>query len=224
VNMAATGVLYEAAAAARRLERPGHGRWEAIAQEMFVPRRGDVVLNHDKFTPEEDGVTGATPETLAALFPVGYCLDPKAERATIDFYLGRVEPYLGHPMLSPLLGVYAAWIGDRARSAELFEKGYAEFINEPFTETDEFSRPRNPDKPRVGPFQANIGGFLSSCLFGLTGLRVGANEPSEWARRPVVLPEGWSAIEVENLWIRGRQASLHAAHGAERAELIVEGD
>ena len=224
VNMAATGVLYEAAAAARALKRLGDRRWEAIAREMFVPRRGDVVLNHDRFTPEEGGVTGATPEVLAALFPIGYCLDAKSERATIEFYLDRVDPYLGYPMLSPLLGVHAAWLGDRRRAADLLEKGYAEFINAPFTETDEFSRTRHPDRPRVGPFQANLGGLLSACLFGFPGIRIGAGDPAEWPRRPVTLPDGWDAIEVERLWIRGKPASLRARHGAERAELRIEAD
>ena len=219
VNMAAKRVLYEAAAAARRLGRKDAEWWEKIAERVFVPWANGVLLNHDRFTPEEGGVTGATPEVLAALFPVWYCADPETERATIQFYLDRVDEFIGYPMLSALLGVYAAWIGDRKRSLDLFERGYADFILEPFTETDEFSRKRFPDKPRVGPFQANLGGFLSSCLYGLPGIRIGPEEPAAWPRRRVVLPAGWDAIEVDRLWIRNRPASLRATHGAERAQL-----
>jgi hypothetical protein len=219
VNMAAKRVLYEAAAAARRLGRMDAERWETIAEGLFVPWANGVLLNHDRFTPEEGGVTGATPEALAALFPIGYRADPETERATIEFYLGRVDEFIGYPMLSALLGVYAAWIGDRKRSLSLFERGYADFILEPFTETDEFSRKKFPEKPRVGPFQANLGGFLSACLYGLPGIRIGPEEPGDWARRPVTLPSGWDSIEVERLWIRDRPASLRAIQGAERAEL-----
>jgi hypothetical protein len=219
VNMAAKRVLYEAAAAARRLGRMDAARWETIAERLFVPWANGVLLNHDRFTPEEGGVTGATPEALAALFPIGYCADPETERATIEFYLGRIDEFIGYPMLSALLGVYAAWIGDRRRSLSLFERGYADFILEPFTETDEFSRKKFPDKPRVGPFQANLGGFLGACLYGLSGIRIGPEEPGQWARRPVILPSGWDAIEVERLWIRDRPASLRAIQGAQRAEL-----
>jgi hypothetical protein len=124
-------------------------------------------------------------------------------------------------MLSALLGTYAARLGDRSRSADLFERGYAEFINEPFWETDEFSR-KFEDKPPVGPFQANLGGFLMSCISGLPGLEVSSAPPEEWAKRRVVLPEGWDAIEVERLWVRGRESSLVARHGAKRAELVSE--
>ena len=221
VNMAASVVLREAAHAARKLGRDGAEHYDALAGKIFIPRRDGVLLNHDRFTPDEPGVTGATPEALAALFPIGYPATPETERATIEFYLARADPYLGHPMLSALLGVFAARLGQRERALELFEKGFAEFTLEPFTETAEFSRTRFPDKPRAGPFQANIGGFLSACMFGLTGIEIGPEEPCEWARRAVTLPAGWSAIEIERLWVRGKPASLRATHGAERAELVV---
>ena len=118
---------------------------------MFLPMDGDIVKNHDRFTSSESGVTGATPEALAGLFPMTYQVSPEVERATIGFYLGRVEPYIGHPMLSAPLGVYAARLGDRRRSLQLFEVGYAEFVNPPFGEVNEFSRTRFPDNPVVGP-------------------------------------------------------------------------
>src|SRR6184192_224185 len=224
VNMAAKVVLREAAEAARCLGRQDAQAWERIAERIFVPWANEVILNHDRFTPDEAGVTGATPEALAGLFPVGYCTSPETERATIRFYLDRVGEFIGHPMLSALLGVYAAWIGDRDRSLELFEKGYAEFINAPFTETDEFSRTRFSDRPRVGPFQANLGGFLMACLYGLPGIRLGPEEPTEWPRRSVCLPSGWTAIDVERIWVRNRPASLHAAHGEKRARIALAAD
>jgi hypothetical protein len=219
INMAAKVVLGEAAAAARRLERDDAGAWERLASELFVPWANGVLLNHDRFTPDEKGVTGATPEVLAGLFPIGYCTDSETERRTIEFYLGRVGEYIGYPMLSPLLGVYAAWLGEREQSLELFERGYADFVTEPWSETDEFSRKKFPDKPRVGPFQANLGGFLAACMYGLPGIRVGPEEPCEWARRPVILPAGWDAIEIERIWTRNRAASVRAAHGAQRARI-----
>ena len=219
VNMAAKVVLAEAATAARCLGRGDPESWDRLAEQLFIPWANGVLLNHDRFTPEESGVTGATPEVLAGFFPVGYRTSEETMRNTIEFYLARVDEFVGHPMLSALLGVYAAWQGDRRRSRDLFEKGYADFVLEPFTETDEFSRRRFPEKPRVGPFQANIGGFLSSCLYGLPGIEVGPEEPRDWARRPVTLPLGWDAIEVERIWVRHRPASLRAEHGAARARI-----
>jgi trehalose/maltose hydrolase-like predicted phosphorylase len=220
VNMAAAVVLAEAAFAGRALGRGPADTWERMAAAMYVPvdRRRPIIKNAEHFTARASGRGPATPEALYGLFPVGYPVDPRTERETIRFYLQRVEPYLGSPMLSPLLGVYAARVGDRKRSLRLFESGYAEFINPPFRETDEWSRTRYPDKPRVGPFYANLGGFLMSCLLGLTGIEIGSGEPIAWPRRAVVMPEGWDGIEAD-LIVRGKRARLRARHGDAKARL-----
>ncbi len=120
--------------------------------------------------------------------------------------------YVGSPMLSALLGVYAARLGRREEALDLFEKGYAAFIRQPFTITAEYDPTVFPEQEIAGPFTANLGGFLTSCLYGLTGIRLGA------AAAPVVqptreMPLGWDGVEVERLWIRGRPASLSARHG-----------
>lgn len=218
-NMSAAVVLGGAAAVADRLKRPDGLRWAEIAAGMFLAMDGEVIKNHDRFTPAEGGVTGATPEALAGLFPMTYHVAPEVERATIAFYLDRVEPYIGHPMLSAPLAVFAARLGDRRRALDLFEAGYADFVNPPFGEVNEFSRTRFPNKPVVGPLFANLGGFLISLVLGLPGLRLDDGNPAAWPRRPVVLPEGWTAIEVERLTIRGSRARLMARHGTERARL-----
>jgi hypothetical protein len=219
VNMAAIRLLSEAADCARRLHRPDASRWEGIARRIVVPTdlEGRVILNHDGFDPQDRSPMACTPEPLAAFFPIGYRAEPAIEEATTRFHLDRVAPYLGRPMLSPLLGVFAARLGDRGRSLELFERGFADFVQEPFGEVHEFSRRRFPDKPPCGPFMANLGAFLSACLYGLAGLEVTFGDPAGWCQRPVVLPQGWDAIEVERIHVRGREASLRARHGDPRA-------
>ena len=67
--------------------------------------------------------------------------------------------------------------------------------------------------------KTNPGGFLTACLYGLTGIQVGPGEMREWGTRPVVLPAGWESIEVERIWVRGRPARLVARHGAATAEI-----
>ena len=74
-----------------------------------------------------------------------------------------------------------------------------------------------PDTPPSRSFFANLGGFLSGLLYGLPGIRLGADEPSTWPSRPVVLPAGWRSIEVERAWVRAKPARIVATHGAERA-------
>jgi hypothetical protein len=134
-------------------------------------------------------------------------------RKTIEFYLGRVDGYIGAPMMSAPLGVFAAWIGDRARAAELFEQGYGAFINDPYRETNETSNLRMPDKPRSAPLFANLGGFLSSLYFGLPRLRMTSESLATWSEAPVAMPEGWDGIEVERIWLRGEAYRLDATHG-----------
>src|SRR5262245_28302993 len=89
-------------------------------------------------------------------------------------------------------GAWAARLGDREPSARLFQEGYADFVDEPFLVTNEFSR-RFPAEARAGPLMANVGGFLTSLLYGLTGLVLGPEEPTSWARRPAVMPALWTA-------------------------------
>ena len=81
-------------------------------------------------------------------------------------------------------------------------------------QTLEYRRDPFPEQPAAGPFFANIGGFLTSLLFGFTGMRVGPGEPAGWMRRPIVLPAGWKVIAVDRLWAHGRVTRLAASHGS----------
>jgi hypothetical protein len=224
VNIGAIAALQEATALAERCGFPAPSSWAEVAEGMFLPRDGatGAILNHDRFDPdEEDAVVAGTPEAAAGLFPLGYRVEPEVEAATLRGALSRIDPYLGLPMLSAPAAVYAAWLGDRRRAAELFEAGYAEFVNEPYGEVNEFSNVRFPDKPRAAPLFANLGGLLTSLLYGLPRLRLGPGPPDSWCQGPVVMPEGWEGLEVERLWVRGRPASFAARHGAARPRLEV---
>jgi hypothetical protein len=215
-NMAAIVALRETTGIARSLQMPYRRCWETIAGELVIPvdPQNRFVANHDGYHPDED--QGATPEAAAGLFPLEFTLDPETERRTLEFYVERADEYAGQPMLSALLGAFAARLGDRARSLDLFEKGYGQFIVDPYTITLEYSPSAFPDHPRAGPFTANLGGFLTSLLYGLPGLHLLAGDPSTWFQRTVVLPEGWDAIHSDSIWVRGRPMAMHAGHGDPR--------
>ncbi len=221
VNMAASVVLREAIACAERLGFQVPHRWPAIARGLVVPgdERTSVILAHDGYRPDEP--KGATPEPLAGLWPVGYQTSKAVEEATIRYYLDLAPEYVGSPMLSAFLGTWAARLGDRARSAALFEEGYAAFVSDRFYDTHEYRKDKFPEQPVAGPFIANIGGFLMGCLYGLPGLRLGPGKPETWCERPVVMPAGWDGVEVGRVWVRGRPAHLLARHGDERARLVM---
>jgi hypothetical protein len=222
VNMAGAEALREAVALGRKLELPYQESWETVAAEFVIPidPQSRVIRNHDGYQPGEK--MGETPEAAAGLFPLGFVTDRETERRTLEFYLRLADKYAGTPMLSAMLGVYAAWLGDRDAALDLFEKGYAEFVVEPFTITTEYSPTAYPNQPRAGPFTANLGGFLTSCLYGLTGLRLNSDDPASWFRRKIILPRGWDAVRVDRVWVRGRPAALRAEHGEDRAYLVFD--
>ncbi|MFC7483633.1 hypothetical protein ACFQX7_31480 [Luedemannella flava] len=123
VNMSAAVALREAATLGRSLGRGRVEAWEKAAVDMVLATDPDtgVILNNDGYDRGE-GKAG-TPEAPAGLFPAGFETDPETERRTFAFYLDQADSYLGSPMLSALLGVYAARTGDRDLALEMFERG-----------------------------------------------------------------------------------------------------
>jgi len=219
VNMAARVVLREASAFAETLGEEPRRLWGRIADKLVLPvaSRGRHIPNHDDYRVDE--LKGGTPEASAGIFPVGHAVSPDVEEATFRFAVEEQSPrYVGTAMLSAFLPYYAARAGLAEKATELLESGYGNFINEPFLETDEFTDTA-PDQPRTGPMFANIGGFLTTLLYGYPGLRLGPGAPETWPERRVVLPAGWKSIEVERLWVHGEGRSLTAAAGARVAIL-----
>jgi hypothetical protein len=215
-NMAAVVVLNETISAARRLGRDLGLQWRDIAERMILPRRGAIVVSHDAFRIGEE--KGATPDPLMGIWPVGYPLPEPDTQATLAFYLAHADGYIGSPMLSALYGVWAARTGNRDLTLKLLDDGYAAFAHGRFAQILEYRADRFPEQPMAGPFFANMGGFLSGLLMGLPRLEPNEDAPETWATAPVVLPKGWTSIEVDRLFVRGQPMRLVARHG-ERAVL-----
>lgn len=216
--MAAIQILRRAIRAAEQTGRPAPAEWAATAEQLFLPSRADgVIAAHDGFRVSEP--KGATPSPLAGLFPYDHP-SPEGERQkTLDFYLQHWEAYVGAPMFPALYATWAAMAGDRDLSLKLFGEGYAAYDQGRFHQCLEY-RPDHPDSQvRAGPFFANIGGMLLGLMLGLTGVVIDDGDPQTWSRRPIVLPRGWTAIEIGRVWVRGRPMRLSATQGAARAEL-----
>lgn len=194
--------------------------WEAVARGLVVPKRDGRLIPHDGFRENEE--KAATPSPLMGIFPLESALDPAIARATTDYYLRRAEEYIGSPMLSSLYGVWAARYGDRRKSLELLEKGYAQFASGRFCQTLEYHPEKFPEQPQAGPFFANMGGFLMSLLLGFPRLRPGPGDVSGWGKQDVILPAGWKQIAVERIWLKGRPARLCAAHGRPAAVTFLD--
>jgi protein-glucosylgalactosylhydroxylysine glucosidase len=210
-NMAAVSVLRSAISTAEQLSRSANPVWAQIADKIVIPMRGQIIVSHDGYRTDEE--KGGTPDPLMGVFPLGFEMSPEIEAATLDFYLALRKNYIGSPMLSALYGVWAARTGDRALSAKLMEEGYGRFCVGRFCQTLEYREDVFPEQPRAAPFFANLAGFLMGLLLGFTGLRPGPGEPASWSQREIVLPKGWTAIEIDQLWIHRRPFRLVARHG-----------
>jgi hypothetical protein len=221
VNIGAITVLREAVELAELVGATPGAAWPRIARRLVLPidRRTRRIRNYDGHRRTDE--KGDTPDGAAALLSFGYDAGPDVEQATYSDNAAAADGYVGSPMLSALLGVFAARAGDEARALELFERGYAEFVVDPFSVTLEYSPVVFPERTPAGPFTANLGGFLSACLYGLTGIQPGPGDPDSWCARPVVLPKGWRGVEVERVWVRGGEARLVARRGAERAAIEI---
>jgi Glycosyl hydrolase family 65 central catalytic domain len=219
-NMAAATMLRGATQIGEAIGETPPSNWSEIADRLVVPtatRRG-AIINHDDARLDEP--QGGVPEGAAGLFPVGYRAPRNVEISTYRYAAMEQAPsYVGGPMLSALLPVYAARGGEPALARDLLESGFGDFINEPFLEPDEYPRGRT-DRPRASPMFANLGGYLTGLLYGFTGVRMSMSDPDSWAERPVVLPDGWIGIHVERVWIRGRPWRLDAVAGAQRSMLV----
>lgn len=217
--MAAGQVLRRAIRAADQLGRDAPPAWREIEKDLYLPVRADgVIAAHDGFRVSED--KGATPSPLAGFFPYDHPSSSRERQATLQFYLSYWKAYVGAPMFPALYTTWAALAGDRNLALKLFEEGYAAYDMGRFHQCLEY-RPDHPDSVvAAGPFFANLGGMLLGLMLGLTGLAIDDGDPRLWPRRPVVLPEGWDAIEIDRVWIRGKPWRLVARHGAERAEIL----
>jgi len=216
--MAARIILERATETAKRVGLPPRPAWARVADGLHIPLRADgAIASHDDYRSTEE--KGATPSPLMGFFPYWAEVDAETMQKTLTFYLGLWRDYVGSPMLPALYGTWAAWAGDRALSLKLLEEGYGLYQYGRFQQTLEYRVDLPSEGVASGPFFANMGGFLTGLMFGFPGIKVGPGEPESWPSRPVVLPQGWEAIECDRLWIRGRPARLVARHGADRAEL-----
>ena len=213
-NMSAATALRAAADCASMIGETAPVLWRDIADRLTLPRdrRRGAIINHDGAKLSES--QGGVPESAAGLFPIGYRVSAEEERATYRYAAVEQAPlYVGAPMLSALLPAYAARAGEAALAVELLERGYGDFINEPFLEPDEYPRSRT-DRPRASPMFANLSGYLTSVLYGFTGISWATAILGPGRSTPLRCPR---AGEVST-WIgSGSEALLrHSMHGKAR--------
>ena len=208
-----------------RHRRARPGLWREIADGLVLPRdrRRGAILNHDGARLEDPRAASRRERPDCSRSDIDR--SEREELATYRYAAVEQAPlYVGAPMLSALLPVFAARAGEPALARSSSRAGYGDFINEPFLEPDEYPRSRN-DRPRASPMFANLSGYLTGVLYGFTGLQIGHDEPGAWSRHPVRMPSEWRAVRIGRLWIRGRPWALEARAADDSCRLTpLDGD
>ncbi len=223
-NLMSIKILRSAAEYSVKLGYGERKQWLKIADEMFVPTREDGVLPQYEGMPDKEQQPSTT---LMSYFPYGYTTGD--DRASIQYYIDHgMERYLHYPMLTGFLGVYPAWLGDRKKALEFYNKANLTFFIAPFFACTEWSTPNEDD--RLNPkhhfntsFITGRGSLLAGLLLGLTKICPwnGAvdGDPEAWLGKNIILPDGWEKITLGKIYIRGKAYRATAVNGAERTVL-----
>ncbi len=229
-NITCKIVLSEAIHVSKVLGYKPRSSWIDVEKKLYIPidSESNVILKNDGYK-YNGGV--CYPDPLMAYFPYGYKHNEKVDAATKEFYVNLAHTFIGQPMMSSFFGVFAARMGDRKLSRELFDSGNLNFIKDTFMQFTEFAPhiqgwsktlhsnlAYSPSWTRT-PFVTQAGGLLTGLLLGLPGIQIGSGELEQWCQHPVAMPEGWDGIEVERVWLKNKPVHLIARHGDKKATI-----
>jgi len=214
MNIAARMVLEAAVHCCRMLGYVPPASWTRIAARIVVPidTKRRIVLPYDN----------ASEKRAYSLGNLDYLIvhDPPLPSDLMQNTYEHEKKLRGTRAITPgfmCAGVAAsaAFFGDRKRASELFRQSWEPYWVDPYGLTKEHEK---------GPtcFLTNFGSLLQTVLFGFTGLRI---SEGDWSRHTATLPEGWTRIEVDRVWVRGVPRKLVAEHGKlpRLLELYAEG-
>ena len=98
----------------------------------------------------------------------------------------------------------SAFVGDTSRAARVFTQAWQQSLLKPF------DMMREIPAQDFGCFLTDYGSLLQTAMLGFTGLRV---REGAWNKYPTRLPNGWSRIEIDRIWVRGEPRRLVASSG-----------
>jgi len=203
VNIICKMVLAAAQQCARQVGAKAPPSWKRIQDTLVIPldQARHVILPYDNFNPD-------TPQSFGDLDMLTVHDPPLSMeilRSTHDY---AVQARGSHPagigFATAARAATAALMGDRKGARQLFDESWKKIWLEPF------GMIRETPRQDYGCFLTNFGSLLQTAMLGFTGLRI---RPGDWRAYPATLPEGWSKIEVDRLWVRGQPKHLVAENG-----------
>jgi protein-glucosylgalactosylhydroxylysine glucosidase len=203
VNLICKMVLQAAISCAAQVGMAVPPEWGKAARLMFLP------IDHQKniMLPCENPPKGRN-------YPTGgldmlTLHDPPLSQALIRNTFDYQEAIRAHQppaigFAEAAIAATAAWLGYGDKARQLFEASWQGDWIEPFGMLKE------APVETYGCFLTNCGSLLQTAMLGFTGLRI---RQESWAAYPATLPEGWSRIEIDRVWIRGKPHRLVAENG-----------
>jgi trehalose/maltose hydrolase-like predicted phosphorylase len=184
--------------------------WRQIHDALVMP--GDsarrVLLPYDGAKPGADYSLGSLDLLTVHDIPV----EPDLLRRTYDYEASmRGSEWSGIGFSVAATAATAAFLGERKKAMQLFDESWKKIWLDPF------GMIREVPSQDYGCFLTNFGSLLLTALLGFTGLRI---RPGSWTVYPVHLPQGWTRIEVDQIWVRGTPQRLIAEDG--RPAQLVE--
>lgn len=203
VNLVAKMVLDAAVACAAQVSARAPSAWQRAAGSMYLPidRAKNIMLPCDNPPEGRDYPIGGLDMLTVHDPPVSRELE-KNTFALEEKLRAQRPPAIGFSTAAT--AATAAWLGDRARARTLFNLSWKADWIPPFGMIKEMPA------ETYGCFLTTCGSLLQTALLGFTGLRI---RETDWSAYPAVLPEGWTRIEVDRIWVRGKAKRLVAQNG-----------
>jgi len=204
VNVTCKMVLAAAIRCGQILGEPVPTSWSKIQNNLVLPMDAakNVLLafdNSNAAAKKEPGfidcLTVHEPPIDHDLLRRTYAYEETIRQAQSSFMIG---------FAADAVALTAAFLGDKRRARELFDESWKTVWLEPF------GMIREVPTQEYGCFLTNFGSLLQAAMLGFTGLRI--NE-GDWRKYPASMPQGWSRIEIDRIWVKGEPKHLIATDG-----------
>ena len=203
VNLICKMVLQAATRCAAKLGIAAPPEWGRAARRMFVPiDQVQHIILPCEHPPEGRNYPTGGLDMLALHDPP---VSKDLTRNTFNYQEAirmHQPPAIG--FAEAATAATAAWLGYRNKALQLFQTAWQRDWMEPFGMLKE------APVETYGCFLTNCGSLLQTAMLGFTGLRV---REGSWAAYPAIMPEGWSRIEIDRIWVRGKPQRLIAENG-----------
>jgi trehalose/maltose hydrolase-like predicted phosphorylase len=203
-NLVCRRALQVACECARQVGVTPSTAWNEVAAGLVIPRdpKTGLILQQDGWTPAHRAKQA---DTLLAVYPLGLLENPVDVKKVVGAHVS-LDPAqaCNVAMGDQINAVVAARIDRRDLAALFFRRGWAPYW------IDTWGMFAETTSKRPGCFITGHGGVLQAALLGFTGLQL--DHPT-LAVHPAALPEGWTRISCERVFVHGRAMRLEAEHG-----------